>query len=147
MAKRKNRTLVSDLPPELAQLAELAEVAAREAEKEERKPARKVQRVGKGGRDRDGYLSELEEKWNARLEVGKEWKQTKGRFPKNNKKDKEENSLYNWLNNCKPGCQNWTQARWEKLKEAFGEGWEKECFPQLEWSVRVSSRATRLFPG
>jgi hypothetical protein len=31
-----------------------------------------------------------------------------------------------------PGGQNWTQARWEKLNEAFGEGWEKECFPQLE---------------
>jgi hypothetical protein len=27
---------------------------------------------------------------------------------------------------------NWTQARWEKLNEAFGEGWEKECFPNLE---------------
>jgi hypothetical protein len=26
----------------------------------------------------------------------------------------------------------WTQARWEKLNEAFGEGWEKECFPYLE---------------
>jgi hypothetical protein len=25
----------------------------------------------------------------------------------------------------------WTQARWEKLNEAFGEGWEKECFPYL----------------
>jgi hypothetical protein len=25
----------------------------------------------------------------------------------------------------------WTQARWEKLNEAFGEGWEKECFPCL----------------
>ena len=28
--------------------------------------------------------------------------------------------------------ENWTQARWEKLNEAFGEGWEKECFPYLE---------------
>ena len=132
MAKRKSRTLVSDLPPELAELAELAEVAAREAEKEERKPARKVQRVGKGGRDRAGYLSELEEKWNARRDVCKEWKQTKGRFPKNNKKDKEENSLYAWLKDCKPGAKSWTKARWEKLNEAFKEGWEKECFPYLE---------------
>jgi hypothetical protein len=33
---------------------------------------------------------------------------------------------------CKPGGRNWTQARWEKLNEAFGEGWEKECFPYLE---------------
>ena len=39
--------------------------------------------------------------------------------------------MYTWLQACKPGCQNWTQARWEKLNEAFGEGWEKECFPYL----------------
>jgi hypothetical protein len=49
-----------------------------------------------------------------------------------NKKDKEEMSLYQWLRHCGPGGQNWTQARWEKLNEAFGEGWEKECFPYLE---------------
>jgi hypothetical protein len=63
--------------------------------------------------------------------VCKEWKRTKGRFPKVNKKDKEEWSLYKWLHECKPGGRNWTQARWEKLNEAFGEGWEKECFPYL----------------
>ena len=40
--------------------------------------------------------------------------------------------MYEWLKHHKPGGQNWTQARWEKLNEAFGEGWEKECFPQLE---------------
>jgi len=40
--------------------------------------------------------------------------------------------LYRWLQECKPGGRSWTQARWEKLNEAFGEGWEKECFPQLE---------------
>ena len=76
-------------------------------------------------------LTKFEEKWNARLEVCKEWKRTKGRFPKRNKKDKEENSLYAWLKDCKPGAKSWTQARWEKLNEAFGEGWEKECFPYL----------------
>jgi len=125
MAKRKNRTLVSDLPPELA---ELAEVAAREAEREREEPARKVQRAGKRNYD----MTKREEKWNARLEVCKEWKQTKGRFPKWNPKDKEENSLYAWLKDCKPGAKSWTKARWEKLNEAFGEGWEKECFPYLE---------------
>ena len=36
------------------------------------------------------------------------------------------------MTQCKPGGRNWTQARWEKLNEAFGEGWEKECFPCLE---------------
>ena len=39
--------------------------------------------------------------------------------------------MYRWLQHCKPGGDCWTQARWEKLNEAFGEGWEKECFPYL----------------
>jgi hypothetical protein len=132
MAKRKNKLLLSDLFPELAAEREVAEEEEREREREEEEPARKVQRVDEGGRDRAGYLSKMEEKWNARLEVCKEWKQTKGRFPKRNKKDKEEDSLYVWLMRHKPGGKNWTQARWEKLNEAFGEGWEKECFPNLE---------------
>jgi hypothetical protein len=125
MAKRKNKLLLSDLFPELAAEREVAEEEEREREREREReePARKK---SKGGRPPN------EEKWNARLEVCKEWKQTKGRFPKANKKDKEEDSLYHWLRRCGPGGVNWTQARWEKLNEAFGEGWEKECFPQLE---------------
>jgi hypothetical protein len=130
MAKRKNKLLLSDLFPELAAEREVAEEEEREREEEE--PARKVRKVNARGADRSGYLSKMEEKWTARLEVCKEWKQTKGRFPKANKKDKEERGLYNWLQKCMLGCQNWTQARWEKLNEAFGEGWEKECFPNLE---------------
>jgi len=125
MAKRKNKLLLSDLFPELAAEREVAEEEEREREREE--PARKVQRTSKAGHD----MTKRDEKWNARLEVCKEWKQTKGRFPKANKKDKEEQSLYGWLQHCKPGGKNWTQARWEKLNEAFGEGWEKECFPYL----------------
>ena len=127
MAKRKSKLLLSDLFPELAAEREVAEEEEREREREE--PARKVQKIRKDGRPMD--LTKFEEKWNARLEVCKEWKQTKGRFPKRNPKDKEEDSLYAWLNRCKPGGENWTQARWEKLNEAFGEGWEKECFPNL----------------
>jgi hypothetical protein len=127
MAKRKNKLLLSDLFPELAAERDVAEEEEREREREE--PARKVQRTSKDGR----YdMTKRDEKWNARLEVCKEWKRTKGRFPKANKKDKEEQSLYNWLKECKPGGRNWTQTRWEKLNEAFGEGWEKECFPYLE---------------
>jgi hypothetical protein len=124
MAKRKNKLLLSDLFPELAAEREVAEEEEREREREE--PARKVPRTSKDGR----YdMTKRDEKWNARLEVCKEWKRTKGRFPKANRKDKEEKSLYNWLQDYKPGGRKWTQARWEKLNEAFGEGWEKECFP------------------
>jgi len=129
MAKRKNKLLLSDLFPELA--AERAEEEEREREEEEEEPARKVRKVGSRGRRLPEHMKPNEEKWNARLEVCKEWKRTKGRFPKVNPKDKEEMSLYKWLNECKPGGRNWTQARWEKLNEAFGEGWEKECFPCL----------------
>ena len=69
---------------------------------------------------------------DARLEVCKEWKRRNGRFPKRNKKDKVENSLYEWLRNYRLGGKGWTQARWQKLNDAFGEGWEKECFPHRE---------------
>jgi len=131
MAKRKNKLLLSDLFPELAAEREVAEEEEREREREREEPARKVQKTSRKQEPR-GNAVRNEEKWNARLEVCNEWKRTKGRFPKWNKKDKEEKSLYKWLNKCKPGCQNWTQARWEKLNEAFGEGWEKECFPCLE---------------
>ena len=131
MAKRKNKLLLSDLFPELAAEREEAEEAEEREREEREEPARKVQRTSRKQEPR-GAAVRNEEKWNARLEVCKEWKRTKGRFPKGNKKDKEEWSLYTWLNNCKPGGRRWTQARWEKLNEAFGEGWEKECFPQLE---------------
>ena len=40
--------------------------------------------------------------------------------------------MYDWLNQYALGGRYWDQARWEKLNEAFGEGWEKECFPDLE---------------
>ena len=129
MAKRKNKLLLSDLFPELAAEREVAEEEEREREREREEPARKVRKVDNGGWN-EGRIAKAEEKWNARLEVCKQWKQTKGRFPKRNKKDKEEMNLHAWLQEYKPGGRKWTKARWEKLNEAFGEGWEKECFPQ-----------------
>ena len=141
MAKRKNKLLLSDLFPELAAEREVAEEEEREREREE--PARKVQRTSRKQEPR-GNAVRNEEKWNARLEVCKQWKQTKGRFPKWNPKDKEERSLYKWLNYCKPGGRSWTQARWEKLNEAFGEGWEKECFPYLETGSWVGQAGNQL---
>jgi hypothetical protein len=123
MAKRKNKLLLSDLFPELAGTTE-------RVEEEEEAPARKVQKTG-AKRQPAGAAVRNEEKWNGRLEVAKQWKRTKGRFPKCNKKDKEELSLYKWLKMYALGGIRWDQERWEKLNEAFGEGWEKECFPHL----------------
>ena len=123
MAKGKNKLLLSDLFPELAAEREVAEAEEREREE----PARKVQKTSRNQEPR-GAAVRNEEKWNARLEKCKQWKQTKGRFPKGNKKDKEEDSLYKWLKECKPGGRNWTQAN--KLVLAFGDRWQSECFPK-----------------
>jgi glycine/D-amino acid oxidase-like deaminating enzyme len=41
----------------------------------------------------------------------------------------------------------WTQARWEKLNEAFGEGWEKECFPYLETGTWGFQPGNQYTPG
>jgi len=142
MAKRKNKLLLSDLFPELAAEREVAEEEERERAREE--PARKVRKVDRRGRNYSKKAAQNEEKWNARLEVCKEWKQAKGRFPKNNKMDKEEKRLYNWLQDYKPGGRKWTQARWEKLNEAFGEGWEKECFPNLETGGWVGQAGNQI---
>ena len=87
-----------------------------------------------------------EEKWNARLEACKKWKQTKGRFPKQSR-DKKEQSLYDWLKSFRLGGRDWTQDRWEKLNEAFGEGWEKECFPYLETGGWVGQAGNQAAPG
>jgi hypothetical protein len=142
MAKRKNKLLLSDLFPELAAEREVAE---EEREREREEPARKERKVNNRGWN-EGRIAKAEEKWNARLEVCKEWKQRKGRFPKNNPKDKEENSLYMWLRQFRFGGPAFTQARWEKLNEAFGEGWEKECFPYLETGGWVGQAGNQVTP-
>ncbi len=55
--------------------------------------------------------------------------------------------MYHWLKNCRPGGVNWTQGRWEKLNEAFGEGWEKECFGTWRFETRWDAilEAVKLF--
>ncbi len=114
MAKRSIHCPLSDLFPELAAAWKVAEG-----------PARKARKIDDTPRE----LTKHEVKWNTHLELCKEWKRTKGQFPKAKRKDKEEMRLYRWLQGCKPGGGSWTQDRWEKLNEAFGVGWEKECFP------------------
>ena len=103
-----------------------------EKQVKEVKEARKVRKVDSLRRD----MTKREETWTARLNVAKQWKQTTGRFAKSNTKDKIESSLYQWLKHCFPGGRCYTKERWERLNEAFGEGWEKECCPYLGSDVR-----------
>ena len=108
----------------------------KEVEKEVDEPARNVRKVDSRGRDVTKRAAQREATWTARLNAVKQWKQTTGWFAKKNTKDKEEMSLYDWLGNCVPGGRNYTKERWERLNEAFGEGWEKECCPYLGSDVR-----------
>ena len=97
---------------------------------------RKVRKVDSRGREVTKRAARCEAKWTARFGVAKQWKQTTGRIPKRSTKDKEEMSLYDWLRNCVPGGQCYTKERWERLNEAFGEGWEMECAPYLGIGIR-----------
>ena len=103
----------------------------KEVEKEVADPSRNVRKVDIRARGMTKQAAQREAAWTAHLNAAKQWKQTKGRFAKSNKKDKIESSLYQWLKNCVPGGRCYTKERWERLNETFGEGWEKECFPKM----------------
>lgn len=76
--------------------------------------------------------------FGVKLEKVKQWKKARGRFPKNNKNDKEEQSMYNWMREYMLGNRQWTKERWEALNEAFGYGWEKEFCPRGAAHVQLS---------
>ena len=44
--------------------------------------------------------------------------------------------MYNWLRNNLPGKNCHTPDRWNKLKDAFGEGWEAD-FKDAKWVARL----------
>jgi hypothetical protein len=142
MAKRKNKLLLSDLFPELAAEREVAEEEEREREREE--PARKVQRtrvrmeeIGLGP-FQDGSRRSGTPVWRcARNGSGR-----RGGFRRGTRRTRRR-QFVQVAEEVQAWWKNWTQARWEKLNEAFGEGWEKECFPYLETGTWVASRATR----
>jgi hypothetical protein len=74
-----------------------------------------------------GSPSQLEAKWDARLAEVKVWVVRHGRYP-STRKTSAETSLYNWLRRNLPGKPCHTPARWKKLNDAFGEGWEANAF-------------------
>ena len=74
-----------------------------------------------------GSPGHLEAKWDARLLEVKAWVVEKGDFPRTGRRaSEEERSMYNWLYHNLPGRQSHTPARWKKLNDAFGEGWEAD---------------------
>ena len=59
----------------------------------------------------------------------KAWVVEKGDFPGPRRRaSEEERSMYSWLYQNLPGKKSHTPDRWNKLNDAFGEGWEAYAF-------------------
>jgi hypothetical protein len=105
MAKRKNKLLLSDLFPELAAEREVAEEEEREREREREReePARKVQKMSK--KMEPIGLKDMTKRGEVERPSGgvQGMEADEGAVSEGNKKDKEETSLYKWLQDCKPG--------------------------------------------
>jgi hypothetical protein len=88
-----------------------------------------------------GSPSHLEAKWDARLAEVKVWVVRHRRYP--GWKTPAETSMYHWLYQNLPGNQNHTPARWKKLNDAFGEGWEADfktgspSHREAKWDARL----------
>ena len=77
------------------------------------------------GRGRGGISRAA--RWDARLAKVKAWVVEKGDFPRNGRRaSEEERSMYNWLCRNLPGRPRYTPDRWNKLNDAFREGWEAD---------------------
>ena len=68
-------------------------------------------------------------RWDARLVQVKAWVVRHRRYPVYGKTSAE-TSMYNWLRKNLPRTKmgSYTPARWKKLNDAFGEGWEANAF-------------------
>ena len=76
----------------------------------------------------EGWEADFKDaKWDARLLEVKAWVVEKGDFPRNGRRaSEEERSMYNWLCRNLPGRPRYTPDRWNKLNDAFREGWEAD---------------------
>ena len=79
---------------------------------------------GRGRVGRVGISRAQAARWDARLADVKAWVVRHRRYP--GWKTSAETSMYWWLRKNLPGNQNHTSARWKKLNDAFGEGWEAD---------------------
>ena len=122
---RKGGAWISD------EVEEDEEWEAEEGEKRAR--PRKIRRNAWSDQRRSAAV----EKWFDILEAAKKFKKTKGHFPKFSRVDQDETNLYFWLYNYRKGGRNFKQELWELLNEAFGEGWEEQCFRS---SIKPSSK-------
>jgi hypothetical protein len=75
---------------------------------------------------KEAHKSHREAKWDARLVEVKAWVVRHRRYP--GQKTPAETSMYNWLYRNLPRRKkgSYTPARWKKLNDAFGEGWEAD---------------------
>jgi hypothetical protein len=71
----------------------------------------------------EGHKSQREAKWDKLLVQVKAWVVRRRRYPRQNKTPAE-TSMNNWLRRNLPGKKSHTPARWKKLNDAFGKGWE-----------------------
>ena len=75
----------------------------------------------------EGWEADFKDaKWDARLVEVKAWVVRERRYPSSRKTPEGEMSMRQWLRDNLPGNKMYTPARWKKLNDAFGEGWEAE---------------------
>jgi hypothetical protein len=85
---------------------------------------------------------QLERKWSARLAQIKAWVDQHG-YPRNASTPKE-TAMYIWFRTHQPGGQSHTTARWKKINDAFGEGWEADfneahkSHVEAKWDARLA---------
>jgi hypothetical protein len=90
-------------------------------------------------------------RWDARLVEVKAWVVRHRRYPVYGKTPAE-TSMYRWLRNNLPGKPCHTPARWKKLNDAFGEGWEADFGKEAKWDKRFAEVKAwvvrhRRYPG
>ena len=103
--------------------------AGKSAPRQAAKRRRNVSRGGGGGRGGRRIGRAQAARWDARLVQVKAWVVRHRRYPVYGKTSAE-TSMYNWLRKNLPRTKmgSYTPARWKKLNDAFGEGWEANAF-------------------
>ena len=95
-----------------------------------------VSQGGGGGRGGKQIWRAQAARWDQRLVEVKAWVVRERRYPSSRKTPEGEMSMRQWLRDNLPGNKMYTPARWKKLNDAFGEGWEAD-FKDAKWVARL----------